>query len=420
MNVREWLSDRWHWRGDPLRETGVDMAAIRELAREASRYDDLSAVQDPHLYAHLDAEPFPSSQQWDSESTRGRDRDAGRDGRGTPQPWRHQWSVIEGGDLTPWMSPEEGAVAARPADPRGVDLGRPFPFIPTHEHVHDVLAEDGTWRTEHDEFMVVDGRAYTREAWENGEQHQFTFDGPGDWSGPTGRLAFGPDDGPVSLPWCYVPWQDGAGDWHTLAVEGHAHELPHTDGRSLAELALDRWLPRWRELDASEERVRRVYGHGSAGHDPIDLEEAVHVARGEFDDGYCSPEVVEMLRAEPTVDDPDHLTPADPEHAPTQPPSTEDRRHPDFLACQEEDRLDAAEARREAEWAARQTAAQRLDRLHGAERSTGEAAALDDSGDTQTVRHDRPGWLLDADDQTPQDMDPMHPDPEHDLELGLE
>src|SRR4029077_8915635 len=110
-------SDRWHWRGDPRREAGVDMAAIRELAREASRYDDLSEAPHPRLSAPLEAEPSPSSLEWDTEAIAGHDR-GWRDGGSPPEPWRHQWSVIEGGDLTPWMSPEERAGATRPADPR--------------------------------------------------------------------------------------------------------------------------------------------------------------------------------------------------------------------------------------------------------------------------------------------------------------
>src|SRR5579862_1522694 len=215
MNVREWLSDRWHRRRDPRGDAGIDMAAVRALAREAARYDDLSEAPDPDLWAHLDTEGFSPSPAWRAGQVPV--REPGQwDRRGPAEPWRHQWNVIEGGDLTPWMSPEERAAAAAPTDPRGVDIGRPFPFIPTHEYCYEFRDGDGTLGTEQDEFMVVEGRGYTRAVWENGAEPDLTLDTSGGWSARTGGSAFQPVNEPTSLPWQYVQWQDGAGSWHTL------------------------------------------------------------------------------------------------------------------------------------------------------------------------------------------------------------
>jgi hypothetical protein len=123
MNVREWLSDRWHGRRDPRGDAGIDMAAIRALAREASQYDDLSEVPDPDLWAHLDTEGFSPSPAWGAGQVPF--REPGQwDRRGPAEPWRHQWNVFEGGDLTPWLSPEERAAADVAAPHDGHDAQR--------------------------------------------------------------------------------------------------------------------------------------------------------------------------------------------------------------------------------------------------------------------------------------------------------
>ena len=66
------------------------MAEIRELARAASAYEEIPAAPVSDGARAADAER-PAA------------------------PWTHQWSPIEGGDLTPWMSAEERQQATRGA-----------------------------------------------------------------------------------------------------------------------------------------------------------------------------------------------------------------------------------------------------------------------------------------------------------------
>jgi hypothetical protein len=423
MGLREWMSGLRRQR-DPQRDQAPDMAEIRELARAASADEQVPAAPGSnglHRSGFVDVQPSLLDER-EMDGAAGLEPAGPAEAEDRPAPWTHQWSPVEGGDLTPWMSPAERERAAEVDwdDPFPPITRRPFPFTPTHEYVHEVYdptAEGGPWRTERDEFMVVDRRAFSRESWEQGS-------GPDFHLGPTGRWwpdvfdggpAFEPEDAPTALPWRYIPWRNEAGDWNTLRAQDEVGFIPRRDDRSTAEVALDSFLPGWRETEGAEERVASAFGRWPADQEPVDLEDAVHVARGD-------------LEALPALDGLDELDapPRDPSvemSATRERPavSDEDRLHLDFLAAQEEDRLDALDARREDEWAAREHAAEALDRLAAENgqlltESSPDAAAAAGEPVPEKPRRSRAY----DDDPRPFDIDPIRPDVERDLEFGLE
>ena len=236
------------------------------------------------------------------------------------------------------------------------EVRRPFPFIPTHEYQYEALGDNRVWRIERDEFMVVDGLGYTRNSWDRGSGPEFHVGRDGSWWINAGGPAFEPDDMPTTLPARYVPWQDETGAWHTLAAEEQVVRIPRTDDRSIAEIALDARLPGWRDIEGSEERVRSAYGQWPFGQEPVDLEDAVHLARA--DSGRPSLGGV-LTESEADLG---HRAPASAPEPPGPLGASEDLTSDhDFLAAQEDDRLDAVEVQRDADWAAREGAAAALD-----------------------------------------------------------
>jgi hypothetical protein len=401
------------------------MAEIRELARAASADEQVSAAPGSdglHRSGFVDVTPSLADER-EADGAGGLEPVGPADTDDRPAPWTHQWSPIEGGDLTPWMSRAEREHAAAEADwddPFPPTTRRPFPFTPTHEYVHEVYdptAEGGPWRTERDEFMVVDRRAFSRESWEQGSSPDFHL-------GPTGRWwpnvfdggpAFEPEDAPTALPWRYIPWRNEAGDWNTLAAQDEVGFIPRRDDRSTAEVALDSFLPGWRETEGAEERVSSTFGRWPADQGPVDLEDAVHVARGDL-------EALPALDGLDEVDGPARNASVERSATRERPAvSDEDRLHPDFLAAQEEDRLDALDARREDEWAARERAAEALDRLAAENGQLLTESSPDAEAALAEPVPDKPRRSRAADDELPPfDMDPIRPDVEHDPEFGLE
>lgn len=283
---------------------------------------------------------------------------------------------------------------------------RPFPFTPTHEYLHEVLGNDGAWRTGRDEFMVVDRLAYTRESWDRGSGPDLVVNRSGAWWLDVGGPAFEPDDMPTALPWRYVPWRDETGAWNTLAVEDEVSWIPRKDERSTAEVALDARLPEWRDIEGSEERVRSAYGQWPFAQEPVDLEDAVHVARGETGNPVAGGPLTER------EDQPAEIPPL------SQVMRSADfveGRDPDWAACEEEDRMAAGEAQREAEWAARERAAQVLDRLAERDRPSDiETAPQASTADPDAVQRHPHALAADLE-RSPSDMDVSRSGDEHDL-----
>jgi hypothetical protein len=208
---------------------------------------------------------------------------------------------------------------------------------------------------------------------------------------------------PTALPWRYVPWRDEAGEWHTLAVEDEVSWIPRTDERSVAEVALDTRLPGWRDIEGSEERVRSAYGQWPFAQEPVDLEDAVHLARGETGHPLAGGPLGERAHQ-----------PAEPLSEEMRPADLLEGRDPDWAAAEAEDRVDAVEARREAEWAIRERAAQALDRLAERDRLTGVGAPEADAADAGPVERRRHGRAADLE-QSPPDADAGRSRDEHDL-----
>jgi hypothetical protein len=425
MGLREWMSGFRRHR-DPQRVQVPDMAEIRDLARAAAAYEPVPAASGSdglHRSGFVDVRPSLLDGR-EMDGAAGLEPAGPADSEDRAAPWTHQWSPIEGGDLTPWMSPaerEQAAVDGEWEDPFPPVTRRPFPFTPTHEYVHEVYdpaPEGGPWRTERDEFMVVDRRAFSRESWEQGGSPDFHL-------GPTGRWwpdvfdggpAFEPEDAPTALPWRYIPWRNEAGDWNTLAVQDEVEFIPRRDERSTAEVALDSFLPGWRENEGAAERVASAFGRWPAEQGPVDLEDAVHIARGDL-------EALPAVDGLDEVDDPARETSVEVSATRKQPPPVldEDRLHPDYRAAQEEDRLDALDARREDEWAARERAAEALDRLAAANGHLLTESSPDAEAAAAEPVPEKPRRSRAADDELPPfDMDPIRPDVERDLEFGLE
>ena len=108
MGLIDWVADGWRWRRKPQPHEAMDIEAIRQLAREACAYDELAGLTRPDPYAGLSTSAWSPAIAWDPSNY----QTPGPDGHGSASaaaPWRHGWNVIEGGDLTPWMSPEERA-----------------------------------------------------------------------------------------------------------------------------------------------------------------------------------------------------------------------------------------------------------------------------------------------------------------------
>jgi hypothetical protein len=394
------------------------MAEIRDLARAASSYEE--ALRSPqeaavHRSGFVDLDPqaqLAPTAEWDGDAPRA----AGE----RTAPWTRQWSVIEGGDLTPWMSPEEREQAAgkEMADLVAPRLRRPFPFTPTHEYVHEIYdpaAEVDQWRPERHDFMVVNREAYGRDSWDRGSSPDFILDRQGGWWADGVGRAFEPDNAPAELPWRYIPWQDEKGSWNTLAAKDEVEFIPRGDDRSTAEVALDSVLPGWRDLEGSEERVRSAYGEWPSAKAPVDLDDAVYVALGEGA-ALSSPETLAERDESSQA-----ISPArGPMRERDRPVSDDDVRHADFVRAREEDRLDALDAERESEWAARERAAQSLDRLYDSgrevdRRTAPESDALVDVPPEEPQRTPSAGieW-------SPPEREAIHRGVEHDLDIGLD
>ena len=139
----------------------------------------------------------------------------------------------------------------------------------------------------------------------------------------------------------------------------------------------------------------------------------MHIARGDA-------ERLPALDALDEVDEPAReISPVPREQEPS---VVDDQLHPDFLAVQEEDRLDAVEARREDEWAARERAAEALDRAAAGNRPQPfeESSRDADAAAAEPVPADPQPVRATAFDLTPFEAEPVRPDAEHDLEFGLE
>ena len=148
MGLREWMSGCWR-RRYPRHDQTADIAQIRDLARAASAYEEVPAAPSDggfHRSGFVDVERSTPG-AWSREVP----DDGGPHGAGDPghsaAPWTHQWSPIEGGDLTPWMSAEERQ-ALREADPSTTSSrgGDHIHLEPEAEYLR--LAADHEWEPE--------------------------------------------------------------------------------------------------------------------------------------------------------------------------------------------------------------------------------------------------------------------------------
>jgi hypothetical protein len=135
------------------------------------------------------------------------------------------------------------------------------PFSATHELLTLSPAEGPGWQEQRHALMVIDGLAYSEDAWETRELPAYDVDATGTWWDLELDRVVDRDHQPMPLPARYVGWQDATETPRVIAVEpGGVREVDvfPEDGRSLAQCLVEDACPAWHRAMGGVPRMQAI------------------------------------------------------------------------------------------------------------------------------------------------------------------